>query len=104
MKLRTTKKLFAFIITVMMFFVLPEVTNAQKHCPTGQFLVCDENGKHCKCVSWPGPCRSCDGFFFDSKSAAMSFSLDKAEKISAKIFDMTGRLVKTLADKLFRTG
>ena len=104
MKFQTTKKFFALTITVMMFSVLPEFTNAQRKCPIGQFLICDQNGKHCKCETWPRPCRSCGGFFSDSKSAGISFSLAKPEKISAKIFEMTGRLVKTLADKTFEPG
>ena len=40
----------------------------------------------------------------DSQSATISFSLEQAEKLSVNIFDMTGRLVKTLADKIFEQG
>jgi hypothetical protein len=39
-----------------------------------------------------------------SKSTTISFSLEQSEKVSIKIFDMTGRIVKTLADGLFAEG
>ncbi|MEO8088015.1 MAG: T9SS type A sorting domain-containing protein [Bacteroidota bacterium] len=39
-----------------------------------------------------------------SQSATISFSLEQSEKISVKIFDMTGRIVQTLADGLFAEG
>ena len=60
MKLQTTKKLFVLIIVMMMFSALPQLLNAQ-HCQPGQFLVCDVNGKHCKCY----PCHHCGSFLAD---------------------------------------
>jgi len=69
MKLQITKRLFAFIITMMMFSSLPQLLNAQ-HCQPGQFLVCDANGKHCKCY----PCHHCGSFLAD-KTAANERSL-----------------------------
>ena len=34
----------------------------------------------------------------------LSFSLGQSEKISTKIYDLTGRLVQTLTDKIFEQG
>jgi len=105
MKHQSPQKLFASIVSIMMFFVLPEFLSAQKHCPPNQFLVCDANGKHCNCQSLPpGPCRTCGTFFSNAKSTGISFSLDKPEKVSAKVYDMTGRLVKTVPGKIFEQG
>ena len=39
-----------------------------------------------------------------SKSTTISFSLEQSEKVSIKIFDMTGRIVKIIADGLFTEG
>ena len=39
-----------------------------------------------------------------SNSATISFSLSQSQKVSLKIFDMDGRLVATVADKIFATG
>ena len=39
-----------------------------------------------------------------SGSTTISFSLSQTRKVSLKIFDMNGRLVSTLADKIFKEG
>jgi len=39
-----------------------------------------------------------------SNSTTISFSLSKSQKVSLKIFDVSGRLVSTLADKIFEAG
>ncbi len=39
-----------------------------------------------------------------SESATLIFYLDESENVSIQIFDMTGRVVKTLADDLFMEG
>ena len=129
MKPQLTKKLFAFILSTMMFFIMPVLVNAQKkcpdgNCPKGQICVngtCVKSGGGnggggtlCNCFVRPIPfeCGQICGwrttltniYYYGSQSAAISFSMEQAEKISAKIFDMTGRLVKTLADKIFEKG
>ena len=146
MKQQTTKKLFAFIITAMMFSVMPVLVKAQKkcpdgNCPTGQVCFggyCVKSGGcpgnqvpvlySCGTRSAPRLCVKCEPpghvakhqaegwktpasettltniYYFGSQPAAISFSLDKPEKISAKIFDMTGQLVKTFADQFFEEG
>lgn len=129
MQKRLLKRLFAFNITVMMFSVMPALVNAQKkcpdgNCPKGQICVngtCVKSGGGnggggtlCNCFVRPIPfeCGQICGwrttlttiYYSGSQPATVSFSLDKPEKISAKIFDMTGQLVKTLADKIFEKG
>ena len=107
MKIQATKKLIAFIISIMMFSVLPEFTNAQKHCPTGTFPECDSSGKHCKCVSAPRPpCRGC-GIApiyatlgsIDIRQIAINFPLENSDRFSIKMFDQTGRLIKTFGER-----
>ena len=39
-----------------------------------------------------------------SGSATVSFSLSQTQKVSFKLFDMTGRLVSTLEDEIFEEG
>lgn len=39
-----------------------------------------------------------------SNSSTISFSLSQSQKVSLKIFDVNGRLIKTLADKYFEQG
>lgn len=39
-----------------------------------------------------------------SSSTTISFSLSQSQKISLKIFDMNGKLVKAIADKMFESG
>ena len=100
MKSSTTKKLFAFIITVMMFSV--SLLHAQ--CKRNEIFECYTSRATgeiiCHCVKAHHVKLSASG----SQPGAISFSLDKPEKISAKIYDMTGRLVKTLPDEIFERG
>lgn len=104
MKTKTTKKLFAFIITVMIFSAISNFATAQRTCPPGEVLLCDQYGKHCKCVSspQPPPCRGC--YLLGSQSSSISFSPDKPVMISAKIFDASGRLLKTIAGSWMSPG
>jgi hypothetical protein len=39
-----------------------------------------------------------------TNTATISFSLTQSQKVSFKIFDMNGRLIATLADKIFKAG
>jgi hypothetical protein len=114
MKIQTIKKLFAFIITIVMFSFMPALVNAQR-CGDWMGGGC-RKGYICLygyCVKFHGGGNGnglvnettlTNIYFSGSQAAAISFSLDKLEKISAKIFDMTGQLVKTLADKIFEQG
>ncbi len=124
MKIQTTKKFFAFIITILIFSVMPTLVNAQKKCPDGNCPkgqvcvngVCTKSGGGtiCNCFIRPIPfeCGQICGwkttltniYYSGSQSTTISFSLEQAEKLSVKIFDMTGRLVTTLADKMFEQG
>ncbi|MBK9983021.1 MAG: hypothetical protein IPP15_11460 [Saprospiraceae bacterium] len=116
MKLQLSKKLFAFIIAIMMFSVLPGIANAQQscqngHCPSGYFCL------HGHCVHLPCTCRrpipfrcgqACGWYadpthsndvvsISDDSSADFSLTLTDAQYVSLKIYDITGRLIKTLA-------
>jgi len=109
MNKQSLKKYVGFIIALMMFSVLPALVNAQKKCPDG--TNCPK-GYFCSdglCVRfWTPPiCHRCPWnliYNYDSQSATILLSLDKPEKISVKIFGMTGRLVKTLADSKMSEG
>jgi hypothetical protein len=111
MKPQLTKKHFVFIIAIMMFSVMTVTADAQNKSDN----IADSRikGGGCNCNKRPIP------FSYGqlcgwrtttvtnipgSQSATISFSIEQAEKLSVKIFDMTGRLVKTLADKIFEQG
>ena len=112
MKPQTTKKLFAFILSTMMFFIMPVLVNAQKNCtdgncPKGQICsngYCIKSGGGGWTCGRGGCWKTTVTNNPGSQPAAISFSIDKPEKISVKIFDMTGRLMKKLADKTFEQG
>ena len=128
MKLQLSQKLFAFIIAVMILLVMPGLVNAQKkclegHCPKGQVCVngvCvkSSGGVVCNCLVRPIPfeCGQICGFFKDSpsvsddlsisgtKSNIIGFKLSEVQNVSLKIYDITGRLIKTLADKIMEQG
>ena len=131
MKHQSTKKLFAFIITVMIFSLMPASVNAQKkctngHCPKGYTCVdgycVKSGGGGCNCFVRPIPfeCGQICGFKTNGTtingttftniyssvphSVTISFSNEQAEKIAVGVYDMTGRLVKTLADKMLEQG
>lgn len=88
---------------------MPALVNAQKKCPDERSCP---KGFYCSdgdCIKfWTGPvCPKCPWqiiYNYGSQSASISFSLDKTEKILVKIFDLTGRLMKTLTDKNFEQG
>ena len=110
MKRQSTKKYVAFIIAIMMFSIMPVLVNAQKKCPDGNCpkgQICS-NGNCVKYGGWGGcTTRACGWktiYYAGSQSATISFYMDQAEKLSVKIFDMTGRLMKTLGDKIFEQG
>jgi len=102
MKHQSLQKLFAFIITMIMFFAMPQVSNAQKKghiCPT--------------CYRWyKGDCVPCRGCCMLSvalssdeppsvslpEPSAINFPLSDKGPVSIKIYDITGRLVKTIAN------
>lgn len=118
MKILIAKKLLALIITIVMLSVLPEFTNAQKKCgPHGKCprgYTCGPGGY---CVQ---SCPRCPPFlagteskneatltsavYRQSQSTRIVFATDKQEKIAANIYDMSGRLVSTLANEIFQKG
>ena len=115
MKPQTTKKLFAFIIILTILSALPELVIAQtlKKCnPRGQC----PNGYICYFGYCIRECTRCPYLLTDGSPAIeavsissansneISFLLTQVQNVSAKIYDATGRLVKTLADKVFEQG
>jgi len=126
MKTITTKKLFAFIIMVMFSSTF---VNAQT-CPDNKIRVYKRVGASggcvSHCVSWnnmpPGWSTSCSagrlaneqagGEIFTlavspnpvSASTTVLFYVGQTENVSLKIFDVSGRLVTTLADASFEEG
>src|SRR5205809_4866193 len=110
MELQTTKKLFAFIITVLMFSIVTESANAQRgkgnKNPKTYNCICGftrnfgcPNGDtkcHLYCVgicgiNTPGsiPDTSLKTIYNpDSQSATISYSLSQSAKITLKIFDL----------------
>jgi len=115
MKKQASKKLFAFIVAIMMFSVLPQLTYGQnkndKHrCPKGyyQFRYTDpwSGARRCYCYlsgsSANGNTNNTSAntslSITGSDVTAISFQLMGSQKISLKIYDAMGRLVKTFAD------
>jgi hypothetical protein len=120
MKKHLLKTLFSFIIITMMFSVTTGSVKAQQEKA--------ESGKKkpplvCNCLTRPIPfkCGQICGFlsgeienddellshsslFVDKQSVVIRFSLAQPVKISAKIFDITGRLVKAFTDEVFESG
>jgi hypothetical protein len=108
MKFSTTKKLFAFIITVIMFSLLPQLAGAQKTklCPKGYKYECyymEHGFRFCICVP-NGNGNNSSNNLSGGESLATNFELDKPSLISIKIYDATGRLVKTLANSRMAKG
>lgn len=113
MKHQTTKKLFAFITAIMMFSIMPVIANAQNKLNDKSSGNSRIKGGWCNCNKRPIPfsCGQLCGWRTTtvtnnpgSQSYAVSFYVDMPENIAVKIFDMTGRLVKALADKTFEQG
>ena len=114
MKQHSLKKPFAFIIAMMMFSVLPQFASAQKNkpCPQGYKLECyyyytdpwsGRRTKICFCV----PNGNGNNTSYNStsrQSIATNFELGHPSSISIKIYDATGRLIKTLADSRLPEG
>ena len=91
-------------------------------CVNGICKLSGGGGTFCNCQVRPIPfqCGQICGFkafgtpgdattfstisYYSPRSIGISFSLIQAEKISVSVYDMTGRLVKTLADKVFEPG
>jgi hypothetical protein len=130
MKNQLSKRLFAFILTIMMFTGIIHLADAQTLCP-GKLALCRTGcGFICiKCVSngsvqyylnqgWHrcyGPRLSERETVQDENtitifpnpvlnSTNISFSLQQAENVSLKIFDLNGRLIQTIADNIFQEG
>jgi hypothetical protein len=114
MKPQSVQKLFAFIITVMMFFILPELASAQKTepanaekkckgCPRGYFCY------HGHCVTW-WPIWSVFATNDETLSASASqvntinFQIEQPEFVSIKLLDVKGRLIKTLVNRRMTQG
>jgi hypothetical protein len=101
----------AFIIATLMFSVMTVTADAQNK-PNN---IADSRikGGSCNCNKRPisFSCGQICGWRTTtvtntpgSQSVTISLFLQQAEKLSVKIFDMTGLLVKTLADKIFDQG
>lgn len=124
MKTIITKKLLIFILLLSGMFSF-SVANAQGYCdcipshPVG-WCYLDSHG-HTKCFKFHPNC--CNGFRIGENESGMgieaslqvypnpvsisttiSFSLEKSQNVSIRIFDMNGRLVATLADASLEEG
>jgi len=124
---QTTPKLLSFIIAIIMISALPGIATAQKkcpkgHCPKGSVCV-DGNcvpvggGGWCNCSVRPIPytCGQICGFFASTpendpisisriNSSGIGFELSEAQNVSFKIYDIAGRLIKTLANSWVQQG
>ncbi len=111
MKHLITKKPFAFIIALMMFSLLPEFLAAQSNnkrcpkepCPFGYICIKGDCKRYFPFLTDGSPANEAVSIS-SANSNAISFQLTQAQNVSAKIYDATGRLVKTLADKAFELG
>jgi len=106
MKQYSLKKLFAFIIAMMMFSVLPQLASAQKNkpCPPGYKWEC--HGRPpiiCGCVK-NGNGKNTAFNSTSQQSIATNFELELPSSICIKIYDATGRLIKTLTDNKMQQG
>ena len=98
MKKQSLKKLFAFIISMLMFSALPQLARAQKDktCPPGYKKVCNYN-RVCWCVH-NGNGKNISYNATSQQSIAINFELEHSSSVSIKIYDATGRLVKTITN------
>jgi hypothetical protein len=120
MKLQTFKRLFAFSIAVMMLSAFPQLLKAQAPChngvcPVGKVCInnhCVKIPVWCNCNIRPIPfeCGQSCGWYTDPKNAGNLISVadgsvisseinfQEIENLSFKIYDLTGKLIKTVAD------
>ena len=113
MKHQSFQKLFAFIITVMMLSGLPQFVNAQKvkQCPKGYKYECyyysdpwgGRGSWFCMCVPH-GNGNQINNNSASLQSTATHFELEHTSIVSIKIYDATGRLIKTLANRNMTQG
>ncbi len=112
MKPSTTKKLFAFIITVMMFSLLPEFIAAQKgnctkcpkvSCPFGYICIHGDCKRYFPFLTNDSPANEADSIS-PANSNTISFQLMEAQNVSFKIYDALGILVKIIAERKMSEG
>ncbi|HKC36921.1 MAG TPA: FlgD immunoglobulin-like domain containing protein [Chitinophagaceae bacterium] len=114
MKHRSIQKLFAFIITVMMFFMIPELASAQKTEPANAEKKCKGCPRgyvcyHGHCITW-WPTWSLFATTDETLSASASqgntinFQIEQPEFVSIKLLDVKGRLIKTLVNRRMTQG
>src|SRR5437763_1237917 len=108
MKNQMTKRLLAFIVPIMMGMMFSG--NAIAQINNGGGCICSDPhygcGYNTKCILH---CASICGHHVmignsESNSTTVSFFIEQSEKVSLKIYDMTGRLVTTLAENSFEAG
>lgn len=115
MKPQTTKKLFAFIIAIMIFSALPEIVNAQR-CGWG-FYGCRKNyiciNGYCVKMHGGGNHKLMNNASANDPvpisipsagSADINFKLEQNQNISIKIYSPNRGLIKTLANKIMPAG
>ena len=111
-----TKKYLAFILLVIGMFSF-SVADAQFICdcisgrPPGICYVNDRGQNKCFKFKKNGGTFFVNSQIIESaspgsvlKSNTISFFLEQSQKASLKVFDMNGRLVSILADKMFEAG
>lgn len=98
----------------MIFSAIPALVNAQKGCHGG----CPKGYKcyNGNCYpNFPPPCRGCgiglinspssnDAFSIVANSNRINFQLEQTQNVSAKIYDETGRLIKTIVEAQMQAG
>ena len=129
MNLQLSKKLFAFIIAIVMFSGIPGIASARQSIANAQPGL-DHTNPSCTLCSLRPPYVFCGcGFrcinghcrrpplwntdpihtndvlsLSDNNSTDFSLELTEAQDVSLKIYDVTGRLIKTLADSRLPQG
>ncbi|HYV93798.1 MAG TPA: T9SS type A sorting domain-containing protein [Chitinophagales bacterium] len=132
MKTQLQKKIYTFILIAIGMFSFTSISaqgNAkvpQCNCASLPLMGCGSNDFGCQlycggkcadyCAKHPNQCKSAEGdatygtlfttIFPNpvSTSTTISFSVGQTENVSVRIFDMMGRLIKTLADGSFTEG
>jgi hypothetical protein len=113
MNKQLSRKLAAFIITVMMFSLLPQLVSAQKYKPCGKgykyecYYYNDPWGGRGTWFCWCVPNGNGNNGTYNvtsGQSLATNFEMDKPTIISIKIYDAAGRLIKTLANSRMPKG